>query len=306
VASHEAAHSDLLCSIGGLFASMSRKPRLVLHIGMHKTGTKSLQGFFVANRWILKLFGIDYPKAFDATGRRLWNHSDLFHAISYEKDFSKPHPILGPSAARVADLAQRVKSGRVTVLSAEGLSGESPAFAQAFASLRTQFDCRVVCFLRRQDDWVQSFYKQMVRSRKERESRSFDEFLLLQSTRDHLDYEQMLGWWADSLGSQAIKVEIYSPETHLLRAFLKAAELPNTLILFPFSNLVRNRSPKSGMVERIRAENQTGLPRPLANAADQDVPYFTPKERMDFMRAFQVGNEAIRARFRPDLERLFR
>jgi len=63
---------------------MSEKPRLVLHIGMHKTGTTSLQWFFVLNRLLLHLWGIDYPRAYGADGRRLAAHNDLFHAISRE------------------------------------------------------------------------------------------------------------------------------------------------------------------------------------------------------------------------------
>jgi len=283
----------------------SFQPRLVLHIGMHKTGTTSIQRFFVRNRLALKCFGIDYPKAFDANGRRLPKHNDFFVAISHEKDSGKPHPALGPSAARVEKLAGRVKAGRVTVLSAEGLSGEHPTFARAFAPLRGKFDVRVVCFLRRQDEWAGSFYKQMVQSREVRESRKFNDFLRIRSTRDHLDYAKMLGWWADALGPDAIRVEIYSPKTPVLPAFLTAAGLPKSLDLLPFGKGTQNRSPNSDTVERIRAANKMKLPKPPPLPTDQDAPYFTPQARDKFMAAFEAGNEAIRARFRPDLARLF-
>lgn len=284
---------------------MSKKSRLVLHIGMHKTGTKSIQFFFVMNRLVLRLLGIDYPKAFGATGGRFLQHNDLFHAISHEKNFAKPHPILGSSAGLVADLAQRVRAGRTTVISAEGLSGESPAFAQAFALLRNQLDVRVVCFLRRQDDWVQSFYGQMVRSREVRQTREFGEFLQMQNVQDHLDYAKILGWWADSLGTEAIRVEVYTPQTRVLSSFLQAAGLPKALALLPFSNSVRNRGLNPRMVEKIRAANREGMPGSLPAATDRTAVYFTPDSRRDFMRAFESGNEAIRATFRPDLKRLF-
>jgi hypothetical protein len=284
---------------------MTEKPRLLLHIGMHKTGSTSLQRFFVRNRLPLRLLGIDYPEARDATGKRLPKHNDLFHAISHEKDHGCAHPQLGPSMDLIGKLAHRVESNRTTVISAEGLSGEHPAFSRAFAPLRGRFDIRVVCFLRRQDDWAQSFYKQMVQSREVREARSFAEFIAAPSTREHLDYAQLLGWWADALGDAAIRVEIYRPGTRVLPAFLKAAGLPKALGLLPFSGGTQNRSPVSGYVERLRVANEAGIARPSPAENDADAPYFTPSDRERFLKTYEVANEGIRARFRPDLARLF-
>ena len=284
---------------------MFKPPRLLLHIGMHKTGTTSLQRFFVRNRSILSLMGIDYPKAFDASGKKLPKHNDLFLAISHEKDFGTPHPILGSSAERVDRLARRIETKRITVLSAEGFSGESPAFAEAFAPLRGRFDIKVICFLRRQDDWVQTFYKQMVQSRQVLESRSFQAFREAGSTKLHLDYLQILEWWAKALGEQAIRVEIYRPETQVLPIFLDAGGLPKSLRWLPHSKTIQNRSLTSGYIERIREANAAGAPCPLPSISDEDVPYFTDEDRLGFMAAFEADNEQIRARFRPDMKRLF-
>lgn len=283
----------------------TEKPRLLLHIGMHKTGSTSLQRFFVRNRPILRMVGIDYPKAYDSKGNRLPKHNDLFHAISHEKDHGKPHPALGPSPDLVENLARKIAANRITVISAEGLSGEHPAFSRAFAPLRDRFDIRVICFLRRQDDWAKSFYKQMVQSREVREARPFPDFLAAESTRQHLNYAQLLGWWADALGDEAIQVEIYRPGTRVLPDFLRAAGLPKSLALLPFSGGMQNRSPVSDYVERVRAANAAGHIRPLPAETDGDTPYFTPESRDRFMSAYNAANESIRVRFRPDLKRLF-
>jgi hypothetical protein len=284
---------------------MSEKPRLVLHIGMHKTGSTSLQWFFVLNRPWLRLCGIDYPKARDAKGRGMAKHNDLFHAISHEKDFQRAHPVFGPSAERVEALARRLQPGRVLLLSAEGFSGESPAFAKAFAPLAERAEVRIVCFLRRQDEWVQSFYKQMVLSREVRESRSFEEFLATKSTRDHLDYLQLLNWWSEAFGEPSIGVTIYPPNNSIPRAFLEAARLPLALRFLPFAGGTRNLSQSSGFIERIRSANQAGLPKPQPDPRDRDEPFFTPEARLAFMKSFEADNETIRARFRPDLKCLF-
>lgn len=73
----------------------------------------------------------------------------------------------------------------------------------------------------------------------------------------------------------------------------------------PFSNTIQNRSSVSGFVERVRTANAAGLPRPSPDSADRDAPYFTPEARCAFLSTFTADNEIIRARFRPDLERLF-
>lgn len=284
---------------------MIKLPHLLLHIGMHKTGSTSLQRFFVRNRAILKVMGIDYPKAYNANGKLLPKHNDLFQAISHEKDFGTAHPVLGASSARVDQLARRIEANRITVLSAEGFSGESPAFAEAFAPLRGRFEIKVICFLRRQDDWAQSFYKQMVQSREVREARTFEAFLDGESTRKHLDYLQLLNWWAGALGEQAIRVEIYRPGIQVLPTFLRACGLPKSLAWLPFSRGIQNRSLAAGFIERIRAANAVGSPQPLPADSDEDFPYFTEDARRNFMAAFVADNEEIRARFRPDLKQLF-
>jgi hypothetical protein len=284
---------------------MTRLPRLLLHIGMHKTGSTSLQRFFARNRTVLGFMGIHYPKAYDAGGKLLPKHNDIFQAISHEKDFGASHPDLGSSAARIERLARQMESHRITILSAEGFSGESPAFSEAFAPLRDRFDIRVICFLRRQDDWVQSFYKQMVGSRAVREPRSFGDFLAAESTRSHLDYPQLLDWWAAAVGEQAIRVEIYNPTTRVLPTFLNACGLPKSLAWLPFSRGNHNPGLPSGYIERIRAANAEGSPRPSPADSDEDSPYFTAEQSAVFMEKYEADNERIRARFRPDLTRLF-
>ena len=281
------------------------KPRLLIHIGMHKTGSTSLQRFFVRNRMILRIFRIDYPPSYNSEGRRLPKHNDLFHAISHEKDHGKAHPILGSSASRIAALARRASQHRITVLSAEGLSGESSLFAEAFAPLKDKFDVRIVCYLRRQDHWVQSFYKQMVQSREVKESRPFEAFIRATSTQNHLNYAQMLDWWSTCLGPAAIRVIIYNPQIEVVPEFLRATDLSTSIAKLPFSKGVQNRSPVSDHVERIRRANAAQLERPLPQPADEEHHYFSDVDRSKFLAQFEAGNDSIRRRFRPDLTHLF-
>ena len=50
---------------------MARKrKRLVIHIGMHKTGSTTIQRFLSRNRLVLRLAGVLYPESCGADGRR--------------------------------------------------------------------------------------------------------------------------------------------------------------------------------------------------------------------------------------------
>lgn len=285
---------------------MIRKPRLVLHIGMHKTGSTSLQRFFVRNRILLRALGIHYPKATGADGRRLPKHNDIFLAVSHEMDHDgAPHPTLGPSAARIREVAQHLHPGRVTLLSAEGFSGHKPGFAKAFAPLAEVADVRVVCFLRRQDDWIKSFYKQMVISREVRETRTFDEFFALPRTRRHLDYAKILRRWANAFGSENIRVLIYPPRQSILIDFLTAAELPLMLRHLPYSDSRQNISLPSSYIERIRLANIARQPRPSPDPSDTNEAMISEDSRRALLESCSMGNEWIRSTFRPDLPTLF-
>lgn len=283
----------------------SNKPRMVLHIGMHKTGSSSLQRYLARNRPVLRLFGIDYPVATGPRGQKLSKHNDLFLAISHEKDKRQPHPVLGPSSERIARITSAMKPGRTTILSAEGFSGESPAFAKVFQPLTETADVRVVCFLRPQDQWVVSFYKQMVLSREVRMRKPFEEFLSMRGTRRHLDYANMLRWWSDAIGRENIRILIYPPTESVVADFLNAAGLPSWLARLPWSRSWQNKGQPTGYVERVRMANIQGTEKPMPAANDHDSPILSASQRAELMAAHAEGNEWIRATFRPDLASLF-
>lgn len=253
------------------------RQRLVIHIGMHKTGSSSIQRCLSRNRWALRRLGVYYPPSIGPDGERQPKHNALFTAISHEADFGAPHPALGPSARMVASLADRIEAAGAptTILSAEGFSGERPVFAQALAPLADRFDCTVVAFLRRPDDWVESFYKQMVLSREVRESRSMEAFVDCERTRAHLDYARILSWWADRFGDRALRVARFPPpdDAPLFETFRKAAVLGPVFGFLPYSRARENRSPPWPVVEARRLENASRAPRDLSvDPASPDGP----------------------------------
>lgn len=277
------------------------KKRLILHIGMHKTGSSAIQRFLSLNRYPLRLFGVYYPRSFGADGRRQPKHNALFSAIGHEADCGAPHPALGPSADLVERMAARIEraSCRVAILSAEGFSGERPIFARALAPLAARFDVRVVVFLRRPDLWVESFYRQMVMSREVREARSFAAFVEAPETRRHLDYGLILGWWRAAFDD--VRVLPFAPELGApppVPAFIGAAGLPWLVRTLPFGRGVVNPSPPDEAVEVAR----------LANMRGADAKYRNRKLYVSGMRETHSGffDSNRRRRFRETESESFR
>ncbi len=261
--------------------------RLVIHIGMHKTGSSSIQHYLSRNRRLLRLLGVLYPDSVGADGRRQPKHAALFDAISHEADQGRPHPAYGPSAAMVEALARRIESsgGRVAVLSAEGFSGPKPDFARALAPLAARFDASVVVFLRRPDLWAESFHRQMVISRQVREARPLRAFLAAPEMQAHLDWPRILGWWREAFGAEAIHIRAFAPGAGgpgPVRAFIAAASLPRPCLLLPHLGAHRNPAPEGARLLAMLRENALASGAPAAETESALAP-LDEQERRAFL-----------------------
>jgi hypothetical protein len=292
------------------------RTKLILHIGMHKTGSSAIQRFLSMNRWALGRLGVAYPPSIGATGARQPKHNAIFAAISHEADRKAPHPDLGPSAALIEGAANAIEAAtpRAAILSAEGFSGERPIFANALRPLRDRFDVRVVVFLRRRDLWVESFYKQMVQNRDVREARPFHEFLAAKATQRHMDYLTILSWWADAFGAEAISVTPFEAGAgEPVRLFLSAAGLSPRLALLPYSKGAVNVSSSAETTEILRLANTLGLRPTKTQAAGVEAAmrggqgaFLTAAERAEINGAFDDDDaEILRQYARADRANLF-
>ena len=152
---------------------------LVVHVGMGKTGTSSIQHFLRANEEVLAEHGVLYPRS--PGGRR---HIRLGLFITPDAEFSgsrvarrqRKDPVWrdqileSPAAFRDAfetALVDEVDaSGQPRVLlSDEAVFGSSEGSMRLLGDFarRHGADLRLVCYLRRQDDHVASRYQQAVK-----------------------------------------------------------------------------------------------------------------------------------------------
>ena len=126
---------------------------LDLHIGLHKTGTTSLQSFFAANDKSFKQFSIVYPRA----GRKKNKHNLLAWSLRSVDDLSR----------LLAALHEECSGFEHALVSCEEFSHAflDAAVLEQFCRLaRENFHVRVIIYLRRQDQLKESIYAEVVRA----------------------------------------------------------------------------------------------------------------------------------------------
>jgi hypothetical protein len=164
--------------------------KLVIHAGIHRTGTTSLQRTLAKNRAALLGQGVAYPGEAP-------NHQGLAWEL-----------VRGQSGAReVLALVEAAGAPRVV------LSGEDFAIHENLGWLggvAKRLDVRVVIYLRRQDHWLNSWYNQHVKWPFDRQKSRMDPQAFLATLEDFhwLDYERLLGRWSAVLGEGRVGVAV--------------------------------------------------------------------------------------------------
>ena len=198
---------------------MNDRKRLLLHIGTHKTGTSTLQRLMAQNRARLAVMGVCYPRTDRPPRETLPKHGSFVKALTGGKEtLAQEMRLLHEELA--------LSGAHTLLLSAEGLSGFGTGKRrQRFAlaqDLAEEFDIEVVCFLRRQDSFVESFWNQRCKSG--REQAHVDAFARATMLSGRLDYSAMLDFWAGFARVTAIGFE-RACEAGLVESFNKATGL---------------------------------------------------------------------------------
>jgi hypothetical protein len=120
---------------------------LILHIGMPKTGSSTIQAFLLKNKIPLKKLGFFYDLAHKFTG-----NTSLIFSSSFEALIKK-----------LIKQAKREKCDKL-LISSEVLfemGTKEEQFAYLSSVFRENFSkIHVIAFLRRQDLWIESMWKQ--------------------------------------------------------------------------------------------------------------------------------------------------
>ena len=167
---------------------------IILHIGLNKTGTSSIQDFLALNAHTLLSEGLCYPK----TGRDGAAHHVLSRWIATpeaERDLNK-----SPLAKA---LRAEIEGMPLVVLSSEDLHTHGVRGARVLTRLFEGHRVRVVLYLREHLSYLASWYQQNIQA--SHLSSGFDTFCYLTFKPMH----RIADAWAEGLGAENVITRLY-------------------------------------------------------------------------------------------------
>ncbi|MBK5928448.1 phosphotransferase [Rhodobaculum claviforme] len=265
------------------------KPRLILHIGTHKTGTTTLQALMAAQRPALAAAGICYPDTTRSSVPHLPKHSSLFEALVDGPDaFAREHALITGEFDR--------SGAHTLVLSEEGLSGPRHGDFGAMARFAGDFDITVVCVLRRQDRLAEALWNQYCREGHEKAQ--IEAFVARPRVLLRLDYLRMLTFWQGIGTVRALSYDDLVRGAGLVAGFAAATGLP----LSPQDDRRENVSPSMACASVLADLNRRGeagdwheIERALGPTARRTA--LGGRLRRDLLARFAGVNAALDTRF---------
>lgn len=269
--------------------------RIVVHIGLERTGSSAIQRFMAMNRVALRVLGVRYPRQLHPDEAMRDKHHDLADALLAEAS-GAPQPARAEAEATIQHYFAEAGRHRLTVLSDETLGApEPPHLAAWLASLARDHDVRVVVYLRRQDEWALSAYRAAVTDPRTPEARPLSDWLDDPATRARMDYAGLLAPWENAFGTDALRVMRYPHDIPLITGFLRAIEAPPPAMMLPGRDLrVNERLADNALLAALESH---GLPAVL--------PDLDQLARDRLLDSFADSNEVVRARYFPQNRTLF-
>jgi hypothetical protein len=218
------------------------KKRLIAHIGTHKTGSTSIQKALYESRTQLRKAGVLFPST--DRGPRPSKH----HSVSTAAKSRDPAVAEAEHAALMEEF--QASGASTMIVSAEGFSAPNSGVPEFFKRFLGDFDIEVICYLRRQDLFVESLYNQVLRDPGAGERRTIGEFWRDARISARLNYHQTLCAWRD-IPARVIALDFAREvkQHGLVNSFLKAARLDG---LDTLPEKLANKSPDMNLVLMLR------------------------------------------------------
>ena len=290
--------------------------KLVLHAGFHKTGSSAIQAFCKKNRGRLAERGLLYP----SVGLTNLEYTSTPTSEAGHRAFQDVlvAPVNLKSEARLEALMNEAKSFsdvHTVVISSETFSAPRIKISESLhEALGAHFsEIKVLLYLRRQDEWAESFYKEVLCWPGRRYRRSFKRFVNDFLT-EWLDYDARIDKWADVFGERNLIVKSYDDraEKNIVVDFFSEfgldlasdegfefpgfnnPSLPNDLVALMqyVNNRKLSREQRSRITNRIYNELAESDYRVTAPTV------LTPAIRQSLTAEFQPMNRAICERFK--------
>ncbi len=184
---------------------------IVLHLGLTKTGSTSLQTSLSNNTGLLSSLGLIYPRA-GRTGTSKIAHHNLFYETS---DRQQGNGTFDPKAGGWARALAEIDEvrGYTGILSSEAFQFATQQQVKLIRGILGDRSIMVVIYVRRPDLWLESAWNQ--RARFGRVNLRFVDFY--QNIGRYLvDYASVVLPWIEMFGDHQVDVRIFGPEVHNL------------------------------------------------------------------------------------------
>lgn len=266
--------------------------KLLIHAGIHRTGTTSVQSFLENNRDVLARQGITYP----GTGK---NHQPLAWGLKRGDQ----------DASDVLALLEESLPAEMAVLSGEDFCIHTDL--DWLAKVAEQHDTTAVFYLRRQDHWLMSWYNQHVKWPWHRQKSRMDPAAFLTSIDDYywLDYATMLERWTDILGADRMRVRVVEQQqvTDVTRDFAGLLGPDLSMLSFESERINDSLSVQAleiarhlGIFELGPVKRQKLLAALRNGLADKKTginTVYTPIERNKILDRFEDSNAEVARQF---------
>lgn len=138
---------------------MTNKPKIILHIGRHKSGTSSLQRFLYENTESLMEYGYFYSKK--NTNGKLAHHdfAEILRPIN-NKGLTDDE-IINKNSELINNFIGNLDKTKINIISSESFQNIKPRILK---KIFKDFDITVICYIRNELDYLSSAYSQKVQA----------------------------------------------------------------------------------------------------------------------------------------------
>ena len=289
--------------------------RIHIHIGCYKTGTTAIQSHLSRNRDALESCGWLYPLAGSQNGHA---HHLIPFALQKPQSDGGKGDVESILESIVDEASTRNKDN--VVISSEVFFSLTENHIRRFSKILSGHDVRIICYLRRQDEFLHSFYMQCIKHPVMRLSEGPEQHDGFNEVVSIGRYDEIVGWWANAFGDNSMVVETYdktSQKNGVIANFLEKLDLN---IEPPDSGEARvNATIRTELIEYLRVANSLGV----SSDQNQDLlgnlnrlsnkcghhftnyKYLSPQECKKVRDLYDDINEAVRAKWFTHRERLF-
>lgn len=192
------------------------KSKLIVHIGSPYSKASTMQKglLFLAHR-LRPECGVHFAST--ERGKHATRHTSVVKAA-----LGTPGEVKAEQSALIDDF--RRSRAHTLLLTDESLFAPRSRIPKFFRALAEEFEITVICFLVRQDYFVESMYRQALRSRNFKDVPDIEEFAVSDMVLPRLDYHAVLAAWAEVATTMQVRDFRSESEKHgILGAFQMAA-----------------------------------------------------------------------------------